>query len=182
MADENKTAGYVDEDGAKYRVPYRNVRELTFKNIKQAELVDAEHSARLQYRLLLMDAVIRAGVDFSTKKITVTYNPTDNGMKHISKNEIVAFLEGQGIHVPESDVEEKEFDYYTEIYLMQYNAPSVRAHPPYGYTSEEWKRMKSDYEKKRSLWAEKNRSKFLEWQKEYLLKHPELSKELGLQQ
>ena len=61
-ADE-KDSNFVMEDGDPYRMPYKIVKQVTFKNLDQKELKDIPYSARLQYRLLLFDAVIKAKVD-----------------------------------------------------------------------------------------------------------------------
>jgi hypothetical protein len=181
MESKEPSTAYIGENAGRYKVPYQNVKELIFANVKKDELVDAEHSARLQYRLLLMDAVIRAYVDFPQRKIFIIYNPegADSKLKKASRQELVAFLAGQGVHVSENEVQENDLDYYSSIYAPQYNPPSVREHPPYGYTPEEWKKMKVDYEKRRLIWDEKNREKFRAWQLSYLKRHPELSAELG---
>ena len=67
---------FVLEDGKKYRMPYHVVKRAVFSNLKKEDLIDIPHSARLQYRLMLMDPVIKAVVDFNELKITVIYNPT----------------------------------------------------------------------------------------------------------
>ena len=66
---------YVTEEGKQYRVPYRMIKRLMFSNVKKEELQDIQHSARLQYRLMLMDPVIKANVNFTKRVITILYNP-----------------------------------------------------------------------------------------------------------
>jgi hypothetical protein len=182
MESKEASTPYTGENAGRYKVPYQSVKELIFANVKKEELVDAEHSARLQYRLLLLDAVIRAYVDFSLRKIFIIYNPSEaeSKLEKTSRQELVAFLAEQGVHVSNDEIQENDLDYYSGIYAPQYNPPSVREHPPYGYTTEEWKKMKVDYEKRRSIWDAKNRDKFHVWQRSYAKRHPELAAELGI--
>ena len=51
--DEVEYDDKVDYKGKTYRVPYKMIKEVVFSNLDQTELQDFEHSARLQYRLLL---------------------------------------------------------------------------------------------------------------------------------
>src|SRR5271155_4685102 len=67
----------VVENGKSFRVPYKMVRQVYFSNIKKEELIDLEHAARLQYRLLLMDSVIKAKVEFAKLKIWIVFNPKE---------------------------------------------------------------------------------------------------------
>jgi hypothetical protein len=173
---------YVEENGARYRVPYQKVRRVTFSKISKDEIKDIEHSARLQYRLLLLDAILDAKVEFVTRKITLVYNPTEsrNKMAKTSISEIINFLGKEGVHVSNENAKESDVDYYTEIYSRQYNPPLIREHPPYGYTVAEWKKLKPSYERKKTQKAKKNSDRFREWQIKYLETHPELAAELGL--
>ena len=171
---------YVVDEGVSYRVPYQKVMEVTFSNLKKEELVDLEHAARLQYRLLLQDAIIRAEVDFASRKISVTYNPKEatNSKAKIGREEVLELLKKEGVSVSQENLEEKGLDYYKDIYTYQYNPPSVREHQPYGYSPEEWRKMKNDYTRKQAQWEKNNKGKFAEWQSKYLLEHPELAAEL----
>ena len=77
---------YVEEKGNKFRVPYRMIKRVAFTNVKKSEMIDIPHAARLQYRLMLLEPIIKASVDFTKAKITVTYNPdtSDNNKEKIS--------------------------------------------------------------------------------------------------
>ena len=179
---ENKTENKMgNADGRQARVPFQTVKEMVLSNIKKEELMDFEHAARLQYRLMLKDSVIRANVEFVRRKIVIMYNPedADNRMEKTSRKELVAFLAKEGVHVSQSDIEEKDLDYYNDVYLAQYNPPSVREHQPYGYTPVEWKRMKNDYTRKKAQWDKNNKEKFHEWQRKYLQDHPDFAAELS---
>jgi len=174
---ESKRSGeYVEENGSRYQIPYQTVKELVFKNLKKEELKDIEHAGRLQYRLLLLDPVLKANVDFATRRIRITYNPSEaqNKKAKMSKEEIVELLAKEGISISQQDTETRDLDYYAEVYLPQYNPPSVREHPPYGYTPQEWSRMKADYEKKKAEYNKKSIEKFRAWREKYLAEHPEL--------
>ena len=143
----------ITEDGKEYRVPYRVVKEIVFRGVSKEEMVDIEHAARLQYRLMLMDAVLRAKVEFNHGIITIVYNnpEAENRKEKISKDDLISFLAKEGVHV--SAGEERDFDYYKEMYSYQFNPPVIRERPPYGYSQEEWKRMKQS-----------DRSRFNEYQ------------------
>ena len=67
-------------------VPYHMVKRVTFTNISKAEMIDIPHAARLQYRLMLLEPIMKASVDFTKSKIIVTYNPdtADNNKEKMS--------------------------------------------------------------------------------------------------
>ena len=69
----------VTENGKSYRIPYKMVREMIITNVDKQELKDIPHSARIQYRLLLLDAILKAKIEFIRGKVTITYNPTGAG-------------------------------------------------------------------------------------------------------
>ena len=174
---------YVMENGKKFRVPYKKVRQVVFNNLKKEELVDQEHAARLQYRLMLLDSVLFAKVEFATRKITLTYNPegAENSKEKIALQGLMGFLAKEGVHAPAEGIEERDVDYYKENYSYHYNPPSIREHPPYGYTLEEWRNgMKQEYEGKKDMYDKEKSDKFHEFQREYLGEHPELATELGI--
>lgn len=175
---ESSTVEYVVEGGNKFRVPYKMVKEVTFENVKRDELIDIEHAARLQYRLLLSDAILRAKVEFVKQRIRLTYNPEGTEVRNekISLEGLVAILAAEGVHVDASHAVEKDVDYYKEIYSYQYNPPSIREHAPYGYTLEEWRTMKPEYERNKAKYEEGKLRKFQEFQGEYAGEHPELLK------
>lgn len=167
--------------GLNLTIPYQKVNEVVFSGISGEELIDPEHSARLQYRLLVKEEVIKANVDFIQRKIFITYNPTSatNRMAKTTLQELADFIASEGVHVSSKDTKETELDYYNDVYLAQFNPPSVREAQPYGYTSAEWQKMKKEYQRKKAEWDVKNREKFHEWQAEYLKGHPDLAAELS---
>ncbi len=170
---------YVTDGGGKRMVPYRKVRQAVFSGVSIGELADPEHAARLQYRLILMEPVLIASVDFEGRKISVVYNPEDaaNRNEKISLQGIVGFLASEGVHVDAGKAETREIDYYAEIYGYYHNPKALRERPPYGYTLDEWDNgMKERYEKNMSSAERKKMQKWHEWQAEFEKEHPELSK------
>jgi hypothetical protein len=167
--------------GLTLRIPYQAVREIVFSNLTGEDLIDPEHAARLQYRLLLKEAVINATVDFAQRRILVTYNPDSatNRMEKTNADALMDFITSEGVHVSEKNTKEKELDYYNDVFLAQYNPPSVREAQPYGYTSEEWQKMKKEYQRKKAEVDSKNKEKFRDWQVNYLKEHPDLAAELS---
>lgn len=171
----------VDYKGKTYRVPYRMIKEVVFSNLDQAELQDFEHSARLQYRLLLMDSVLKAKVEFVKNRITVTYNPLEskNRKDKISRQQLADFLAKEGVYVDPEHTTERDVNYFDEIYRYQFEPETIREHAPYGYSLEEWKGMKPAWEKKRDETIKEKYDKFQNWQNTYLESHPDLAKEYG---
>jgi hypothetical protein len=137
---------FIEENGIKFRMPYTIIKKLTFKNLDQKELIDIPHVARLQYRLLLFDAIIKAKADYHKRFIRIIYNPpyADNIKEKISRAKLIEFLASEGVHVSEApeNVEEEDYDYQKELYNYAYFPPSIREAPPYGWTREEWKKEK----------------------------------------
>jgi hypothetical protein len=181
---EAATAGaydsYIEDGGGRYMVPYGKVRQAVFRGVSAEQLVDAEHAARLQYRLLLMAPVLMAAVDFEGRTISVTYNPEDatNRNERISLKGISDFLASEGVRVDPAGAESKDLDYYSEIYKYYHDPKVVREHPPYGYTLDEWNRgLKAKYEKDVEKAEKKKIDEFREWQAEYEREHPELKPE-----
>ncbi|MCL5430556.1 MAG: hypothetical protein M1504_03720 [Candidatus Marsarchaeota archaeon] len=150
-SEELLAKGFIMEEGRRFRLPYKIIKIVTFKNLDQKELVDIPHSARLQYRLLLFDAVIKAKVDYHKRFVRVIYNhpQADNLKEKMSRDEIVKFLSGEGVHVSTKagDMEEADYDYYKELYQYAYFPPEIRESPPYGWTREEWRKEKQRKEK-----------------------------------
>jgi hypothetical protein len=144
---------FIEENGIKFRMPYTIIKKLTFKNLDQNELIDIPHVARLQYRLLLFDAVVKAKVDYHKRFVRIIYNPpnADNIKEKISRAKLIEFLAGEGVHVSElpENVEEVDYDYQKELYDYAYFSPSIREAPPYGWTREEWKKEKERKEKEK---------------------------------
>ena len=145
-ASEEKGSHFIMEDGKPFRMPYKVIKKVVFKNLDQKELIDIPHVARLQYRLLLFDAVIKAKVDYHKKFIRIIYNPpdADNIREKMSREKLVEFLASEGVHVKtdSADMEEEDYDYFKEHYSYAYFPPSIREAPPYGWTREEWKKEK----------------------------------------
>lgn len=150
---EEKESYFIEEEGKKFRMPYRIIKKVTFKNLDQGELKDIPYSARLQYRLLLFDAVIKAKVDYHKKFIRIIYNNTeaDNIREKISREKLIEFLTTEGVHVKtdQENMEEEDYDYHKELYSYAYFPPSIREAPPYGWTREEWKREKERQEREK---------------------------------
>ncbi len=171
----------VEYQGKMYRVPYTMVKEVVFSNLNPVELGSIEYSARLQYRLLLMDSVLKAKVEFIRNRITVTYNPPEakNRKDKISTEQLIAFLAKEGVNVNGSSISERDVDYFEEIYKYQFEPASIREHAPYGYTIQEWKRMKPEYQKKLEEANAAKQEKFKNWQDGYLEQHPDVAKEYG---
>lgn len=171
---------YIDEDGRKYHVPYGIVKRAVFSNLKKEELIDIPHAARLQYRLMLLDPVIKAKVDFTKQRIIVVYNPrTANNIKEkISQDELVGILAKEGIHTDPAHTEEADYDYYKDFYSYTYNPQRIRERPPYGYSPEEWGGMKGEYENKMQKLEVEKRQKFKEWQDSYLEANPEIAQKV----
>ncbi|MDE1869252.1 MAG: hypothetical protein KGH60_04805 [Candidatus Micrarchaeota archaeon] len=171
---------YVTENGERFRVPYRMIKKVIFSNLKKEELIDVPHAARLQYRLMLLDPVIKAIVNFNKQRITVIYNPrtAPNAKEKISQDEIIDILSKQGVHVDKAHIEENDYDYYKDLYTYASLPPSIRERPPYGYTLEEWKKMKPEWTAKmQELTIEKDK-KQIEWQQAYLESHPDIAKQI----
>ncbi len=167
---------YVTIDGKQFRIPYKIVKEVTFTDVRKEELVSIENSGRLQYRLMLLEPVLRAKVEFTKGKITVVYNPktAKNRKEKISREELITFFANEGVNVAKCPLTERDFDYYVEMYTYQFDPPSIRERPPYGYTAAEWQKMKEEYHTKMQLSKEKSRAKFEEWQNEYAMEHPDV--------
>src|SRR5271157_4306358 len=161
---------FVLDDGKKYRIPYHLIKRATFSNLDKDELVDAPHSTMLQYKLLTLEAIIKATVDFGERKITVIYNPAcaDNGSAKIDMAQLVGFLAKEGVHAVQDSTKDEDYDYYTQFYSYAYAPPSVRKSAPYGYTLEEWKRMEAAFVKSTAKKDKEKLAKFRAWQKEYL--------------
>ncbi|MEM3841311.1 MAG: hypothetical protein QXN59_01280 [Candidatus Micrarchaeaceae archaeon] len=167
---------YVVEDGKRFRVPYRIIKKVVFEEVDKSELKTQEYSARLQYRLLLLEPVIKAWVEFNKRKITVIYNPAsaDNIKEKMSLDELIEFLAKEGVHIDRAKMHEEDYDYYKELYTYAYSPKSIREHPPYGYTQEQWKKMKPEWEIKQKKYAEKKAQQQREYQKWYEQQHPEV--------
>ena len=174
---------YIEENGNLFRVPYRMVAKVTFSNVSKADFVDPEHAARLQYRLMLNDAILKARVHYAKGNIVIIYNPenADNLKEKISLEEIIKFLNSEGVHVSAANAVKEDYDYYKNFYSYAFSPPAIREHAPYGYTLQEWRKIKPEWEKKKVEYTVKKEQQFHDWQMSYLREHPELAKELGIE-
>jgi len=157
--------------------PYKIVRKAIFSNLERKELIDVPHSARLQYRLMLLDPIIKAAVNFADSKIAIIYNPktASNIRDKISLDELVQILAKEGVHTNKEDTEDNDCDYLKELYSYAHNPAVVREVPPYSYTAEEWKRMQSAWEQKMERTEARKKEKFRQWQEKYLNAHADIA-------
>ena len=169
-----------DENGVKVRMPYRTVKRVLFSGVKKEELKDQPHAARLQYRLMLLEPVIKAYVNYLKGQIIVIYNPigADNIKDKMSLQELVDFLAKEGVHVDMNSAKEEDFDYTKEFYSYAFNPARIREHPPYGYTMEEWKKRKAAFEKELQEQKVSKWQKFKEWQQKYKQEHKDILENL----
>ncbi len=167
----------IVENGRPFRVPYKVIKQVAFTNVRKDELVDLEHAARLQYRLLLNDAILKAKVEFAKLTITIVYNPQDSGnlKEKISIEGIVDFLAGEGVHIDPKSMEISDYDYYKNMYTYQFDPAEIREHPPYTYTTEEWKKMRPKWDQQVIIGEKAKLVKFHEWQNSYAETHPEMN-------
>ncbi len=167
---------YIRENNALIRMPYRMIKQVTFSDVSKADMIDQQHAARLQYRLMLLDAVIKARVNYAKGHISIIYNPVgaDNIREKISLDELIEFLGKEGVHVDRNKMKNEDYDYYKEFYSYAFNPNRIREHPPYGMSEEEWKKRKPKFEEEareseRSKWQ-----KFKEWQQKYKEEHKDI--------
>ncbi len=168
---------YIAEDGKQYMVPYHIIKMAIINNVSRKELIDIPHAARLQYRLMLMDPVIKATVDYTKAKITIIYNPkdADNNKEKISVEELAEFLQKEGINVGASSFEISDYDYYKNLYSYAYRPAKIRERAPYGYTMEQWEKMRPEWEKKMYETIAEKREKFKAFQQSYIESHEEMA-------
>lgn len=160
----------TDERGNKFRMPYKMIKYVTFSGLSQKEMADPQHAARLQYRLSLLEPVIKASVNYVKGRITIIYNPKGaaNRREQMSRQELIDALAKEGVHVDMQKIEERDYDYEKEFYNYAYFSPTIREHPPYGYTKEEWAGMKDEWIQKMGKLEKEKLEKFHEWQNEYM--------------
>ncbi|MDE1856815.1 MAG: hypothetical protein KGH98_01885 [Candidatus Micrarchaeota archaeon] len=172
-AEEKEYDDYVVEDGKRFRVPYKMIKRVVFRDVSQKEMVDLEHAARLQYRLMLQDPIIKASINYVKSTITVLFNPdtAENRREKISVDQLIKFLADEGVHVDRSKMDLEDYDYYKNFYSYAFNPPSIRERPPYGYSMKQWKDMKDEYLKKYEEGNVKKLEKFQQWRKEYEATH-----------
>jgi hypothetical protein len=171
---------YVTVNGEKFRVPYRMIKRVTFTNVNKAELIDIPHAARLQYRLMLLDPIMKASVDFTKSKIIVTYNPdtADNNKEKISLEDLREVLKKEGISTDPAHLIDEDYDYYKNFYSYAYNPPTIRERAPYGYTPEQWQKQKPEWEEKLKTGNLEKVAKHKAFQEEYLEENPEIAQKI----
>ncbi len=160
---------FLLEGGKKYRIPYHVIKRAIFLDIKKEHLIDVSHSARLQYKLLLMDSVVKAVVDFNQLRITVIYNPigADNNGAKTSVESLVKFLAQEGVHVHPGSTKDENYDYYKELYSYAFSSPSIRKSAPYSFTLKEWETLEPEFIKKSTKADRDKLAKFNEWREKY---------------
>ena len=177
---ESQFDAYVVEKGEKFRVPYKIIKKVIFTDLKKEELIDIPHAARLQYRLMLLDPVIKATVDFTKSKISILYNPreAENIREKISLDELKEFLTKQGVNVSQEHTVVEDYDYYKNLYSYAYTPPSIRERVPYGYSKDEWVKLKPEWEEKMKQGEIDKQVKFKKFQEDYLEENPEMATKL----
>lgn len=168
---------YIEIDGTKFRVPYRIIKKVVFSNISQQEMRDMDHAARIQYRLMLNDAVLKATVNFVKQTISVVYNhkEADNLKDKVSRQDLIDMLAKEGVHIDPHAVEERDYDYVKEFYTYAFHPTRIREHAPYSYTIEQWRKMKPQWEAKQAEFEAKKLEAHRKFQEEYdkTVWHPE---------
>jgi hypothetical protein len=161
---------WVTIDGERYRLPYKMIKRVIFTDIRKEDFIDQEHAARLQYRLMLQDPVIKAVVDYHRSKITVIYNPkeADNHKEKMDVDEIIGFLKSEGVHVHKNKMDLEDYDYYANFYSYGHNPRRIREHAPYGWTLQKWREMKPEWEAKMNAVEKEKLEKFHSWQEQYM--------------
>jgi hypothetical protein len=184
LEDKKEYEDKVTENGVSFRIPYKIIKQATFSNISKMDLIDIEHSARLQYRLMLQDPVIKARVEFIKQRIIVIYNPpeAENRKPKMSLDDIKSWLAKEGVYVDNNQIENVDYDYYKNIYSYQFNPATIREHAPYGYSREEWQHMKPKWEKKKEEYSSKKKEKFHNFQINFLKAHPEIAQNSEIKQ
>ena len=101
------------------------IKRVTFTNVNKAEMLDIPHAARLQYRLMLLDPIMKASVYFTKAKIIVTYNPDTayNNKEKISLEDLKEVLKKEGISTDPADLVNEDYDHYKNFYPYAYIPP-----------------------------------------------------------
>ncbi len=164
---------FIEIDGKRFRVPYGIIRKAEFHNLKPEEMIDQQNAARLQYKLMLNDAVIKASVDFIRKRITVIYNPVgaENTREKTSVEALEAFLAENGIKITKEGTSDEDYDYYKEFYLKAFSPERIREHAPYGWSMGEWRKERGKWEKKLAGMRSRKLGRFHKWQEAYASAH-----------
>jgi len=128
---------YIKEGDALIRMPYRKIKKVTFTNIKKEELKDIPHAARLQYRLLTNDAIIKAKVHYQKELIEIYYNPKSSENKStqpkMSLDEIIKILNENSVHPEKDAIKEEIVDYKKTLFDRAFNAKQIRHAKPYSW-------------------------------------------------
>ncbi len=163
-------AWLIDENGNRYRMPYKIIKQVIFNGLSQKEMIDPQYAARLQYRLSLHEPIIKASVNYIKGRITIIYNPKGaaNRREQMSLQELIDALAKEGVHADMKQIEERDYDYVKEFYSYAYFPPTIREHPPYGYTDEEWAKMKDEWKERTEKQRAEKLQKFHQWQGEYM--------------
>jgi hypothetical protein len=168
---------YIVEHGHKFRVPYHMIKKVTFTNVSKQDMIDIPHAARLQYRLMLLEPIIKASVDFTKSKITVIYNNDDSDNNHpkISIDALRDQLQKEGIQTDTAHMVIDDYDYVKNFYSYAYNPPTIRERAPYGYTQEQWAKLKPEWEEKLKKGNLEKVEKHKAFQQAYLEENPEIA-------
>ncbi|MGC9129389.1 MAG: hypothetical protein ACP5GB_00680 [Candidatus Micrarchaeia archaeon] len=117
-------------------IPYDKIVHANIE-VKKEELIDQPHAARLQYRLLANDAIIKAKVHFQKGLIEIYYNPKSkenkSSLPKISLDEIIKILNENGVHPEKNGVKEEIVDYKKTLFDNMFNPKEIRKIKPYGW-------------------------------------------------
>jgi hypothetical protein len=116
-------------------------------------------------------------VDFTKSKITVLYNPNtaDNNHPKISIEELRDALRKEGVLTDTEHMVIDDYDYYKDFYSYAYSPPVIRERAPYGYTMEQWQKMKPEWEAKVQKGEVEKLKKHKAFQESYLEENPEIA-------
>ncbi|MGC9099007.1 MAG: hypothetical protein ACP5HW_00450 [Candidatus Micrarchaeia archaeon] len=117
-------------------IPYDKIKYAKIK-VKKEELIDMPHAARLQYRLLTNEAIIKAKVHFNEGLIELYYNPKGKENKSLqpktSMEEILKILADNNVHAKTEDVKEEVVDYKEKLFEPTFHPKEIRKVKPYGW-------------------------------------------------
>ena len=116
----------ITENGKSYRIPYKMVREMVITGVDKQELKDIPHSARIQYRLLLLDSILKAKIEFIRGKVTITYNPTGAAnSKDKEKSGVIVMVHAGAYISIRSNVSNRSINIKRAIELASENKPGI---------------------------------------------------------
>ncbi|MGC8709997.1 MAG: hypothetical protein ACP5RF_00045 [Candidatus Micrarchaeia archaeon] len=115
-------------------IPYKKIVHAVI-SVDKKGLVDVPHAARLQYRLLLNDAIIKAKVSFAKGSIELYYNKkgAENELPKISLDGIIALLKENGVEPKENGIKEEEVEYKDTLYNYAFEPKEIKKAKPYGW-------------------------------------------------